>query len=203
MNETSLSLLQQMRQSPEQDAWDRLHKLYEPLLRKWLVRYELQSSDADDVTQDVLLAISKDIGRFDHNGRPGAFRAWMKGILVNRLRKFWHARDRRATASGHSDIHRRLAELDDPSSQMSRIWNAEHDQHVLVQLMKMVEPRVEPSTWAAFRMTAFEGVKPQVVADQLGISLNAVLIAKSRVLSRLRQEASGLVESSSGFLPQA
>ena len=82
MNETSLSLLQQMRQCPEKEAWERLHRLYEPLIRKWLMRYELQSNDADDVTQEVLLAISKDIEAFDHNGREGAFLAWMKGILV-------------------------------------------------------------------------------------------------------------------------
>lgn len=203
MNETSLSLLQQMRESPEQEAWDRLHRLYEPLIRKWLIRYELQPNDADDVTQEVLLAVSKDIESFDHNGRPGAFRAWMKGILVNRLRKFWHSRDRRPVASGGSDMNRRLAELDDPASQVTLIWNQEHDQHVLAQLMTIVESRVEPTTWAAFQMTAFEGIKPKAAAEKLGLSLNAVLIAKSRVLSRLRQEAQGLVESSSRFLGNA
>lgn len=203
MNETSLSLLQQMRESPKQEAWDRLHRLYEPLIRKWLIRYQLQPNDADDVTQEVLLAVSKDIQAFDHNGRPGAFRAWMKGILVNRLRKFWHSRDRRPAASGGSDMHRRLEELNDPASHATLIWNQEHDQHVLAQLMAIVESQVEPTTWAAFQMTAFEGVKPQLAAETLGISLNAVLIAKSRVLSRLRQEAQGLVESSSRFLGNA
>lgn len=199
MNETSLSLLQQMRASPEREAWDRLHGLYEPLIRKWLLRYELQPSDADDVTQEVLLAVSKDIGSFDHNGRAGAFRAWMKGILVNRLRKFWHSRDRRPQAGGGSEMDRRLAELDDPASQVSLIWNQEHDQHVLAQLMIRVETQVQPKTWAAFQMTAFDGIQPQDAAQKLGISLNAVLIAKSRVLNRLRQEANGLVESSSEF----
>ncbi|MEP3477793.1 MAG: sigma-70 family RNA polymerase sigma factor [Fuerstiella sp.] len=203
MNETSLSLLQQMRDSPEQEAWNRLHRLYEPLIRKWLVRYDLQPNDADDVTQEVLLAVSRDIGNFDHNGRTGAFRAWMKMILVNRLRKFWHSRDRRPTAGGGSDMQRRLAELDDPASQATLIWNQEHDQHVLSQVMKIVEARVEPTQWAAFQMTAFDGVKPQAAAEKLGISLNAVLIAKSRVLSRLRQEARGLVESSSRILENA
>ena len=199
MNETSLSLLQQMPESPEQVAWLRLHELYEPLIRKWLMRYELQPSDADDVTQEVLLAVSKDIGTFDHNGRPGAFRAWMKGILVNRLRKFWHSRDRQPNASGGSDMNRRLAELDDPASQVTLIWNQDHDRHVLAQLMAIVESQVEPKTWEAFQMTAFGGVKPAVAAQKLGLSLNAVVIAKSRVLSRLRHEAKGLVEASSQF----
>lgn len=197
MNETSLSLLQQISCSPEKESWNRLHTLYEPLIRKWLIRYDLQASDADDMTQEVLLAVSKDITSFEHSGRPGAFRAWMKGILVNRLRKFWHSRDRQPVAHGGSDMNKRLAELDDPASQMTLIWNQEHDQHVLADLMANAETRFERSTWAAFRMTAIEGIKPKVAAEKLGLSLNAVLIAKSRVLSRLRQEASGVVESSS------
>ncbi|MEO1529045.1 MAG: sigma-70 family RNA polymerase sigma factor, partial [Planctomycetota bacterium] len=203
MNETSLSLLQQMRESPVQEAWDRLHALYEPLIRKWLVRYELQASDADDVAQEVLMAISQGVASFEHNGRQGAFRAWIKGVLVNRLRKFWHSRDRRPVASGGSDMNRRLAELDDPMSQISRIWNEEHDQHVLAQLITSVEPQFQPNTWAAFRMTALQGIKPGQAAEKLGLSLNAVLIAKSRVLGRLRQEADGMVDSTSKFSSKA
>ena len=153
--------------------------------------------DADDVVQDVLMAISKDVTAFEHNGRTGAFRAWVKGILVNRLRKFWSTRDRGPAAAGGSDMYRRLAELDDPASQMTLVWNEEHDQHVLGELMTIVKSKFELKTWAAFQMTALEGMKPQFVAEKLEISLNAVLIAKSRVLSRLRREAAGLVESSS------
>lgn len=179
-----------------------MHRIYAPLIRKWLIKYELQASDADDVAQDVLLAVSKDIESFDHNGRDGAFRAWMKGILVNRLRNFWRSRDRRPEASGGSDMDRRLSELDDPASQITAIWNREHDQHVLSELLSIVEPQFESTTWAAFRKVTFEGRKPTVVAKELGISLNAVFIAKSRVLSRLRQEAEGLVDDSQNIPPK-
>ena len=201
MNETSLSLLQQMRQSPGDEAWARLHRLYEPLIRKWLIRYDLKPDDADDVTQEVLLALSSNIGAFAHNGRAGAFRAWIKGILIHRLRRFWSARERQPPAKGGSDMNRRLAELDDPVSDLSLVWNREHDQFVLARLLSVVESRFEPRTWSAFRMTALEGVEARLVAEKLGISRNAVLIAKSRVLSRLRQEASGLVETSTGLFP--
>ncbi len=201
MNETSLSLLQQLRDSPETEAWERLHRIYEPLIRSWLSKYEVQDNDADDLEQEVLLAVSRDIESFDHNGRPGAFRAWLKGILVNRLRNFWRRRDRQPRTAGGSDIDRRLAELDDPASQATLIWNREHDQHVLKQLLTIVAPQFEAKTWEAFCKTTFDGLKPDAVAAELGISLNAVFIAKSRVMSRLRQESDGLIESSSRFLP--
>ena len=203
MNETSLSLLDRLRCSPESESWDRLAALYAPLIRAWLRKYDVQQSDADDLVQEVLLAVSKDLGEFDHGGHPGAFRGWLKAILVNRLRIFWRARDRRPQARGDSDIDERLAQLDDPASEMSQIWNRQHDQFVLRQLLALAEPHFSPSTWQAFYLVALKGKRADVVAKELEISVNAVFIAKSRVLSRLRQEADGLVESSSIFLPKS
>ena len=62
--------------------------------QRWLRKYDVQDSDAEDLLQEVLLAVAKDISKFDHGGQPGALRGWMKAILVNRLRKFWRSRDR-------------------------------------------------------------------------------------------------------------
>ena len=199
MEETSLSLLAQLRHDPSTDGWARLQRLYEPLVHNWLKRYGLQRSDADDVTQEVLIAISDNIRTFEHNGRTGAFRAWVRGILVNRLRRFWRSRSNRTVATGDTNIELRLAELEDPASEISLVWNREHDQHVLRELLAIVEPLFEPTTWMAFLKVTFDGVKAGDVATELGISRNAVFIAKSRVLSRLRQEADGLVDSKVDF----
>lgn len=203
MDETSLSLLNRLRHSPESETWDRLVELYAPLIRAWLRKYDVQHSDADDMVQEVLLAVSKDLGKFDHGGQPGAFRGWLKAILVNRLRKFWRARDRRPQARGDSDIDARLAQLDDPASELSQIWNRQHDQYVLRQLLALAEPHFAPDTWKAFCRVTLEGAKPVVVAEELEISLNAVCLAKSRVLRRLRQESEGLIEPSTDFLAKS
>ena len=199
MNETSLSLLNRLCKSPESESWDRLVELYSPLIRTWLQKYDVQDSDANDLVQEVLLSVSQDIGKFEHAGRTGSFRAWVKAILVNRLRKFWRSRDRGPKASGQSVIDDRLAQLDDPASEMSQIWNRQHDQFVLRQVMKLTEPHFAANTWKAFCRVAIDGAKPTDVAQELGISLNAVCLAKSRVTRRLRQESEGLIESSSEF----
>jgi RNA polymerase sigma-70 factor, ECF subfamily len=200
MNETSLSLLARLRRSPESESWNRLVGLYAPLIRTWARKYDVQDCDVDDLVQEVLLAVSKDLGKFEHGGQPGAFRAWLKAILVNRLRKFWRARDRRPQARGDSDIDARLAQLDDPASELSQIWNRQHDQYVLRQLLALAEPHFAAKTWKAFCRVALDGAPPDVVAEEMGISRNAVIIAKCRVLSRLRQQSEGLIESYSGFL---
>jgi len=199
MQETSLSLLQRLCDSPENEGWNRLAELYTPLIRTWLRRYDVQDSDAHDLVQEVLLAVSKDLGTFVHRGQPGAFRGWLKAILINRLRKFWRARDRSPQATGDSASNARLAQLDDPASEMSQIWNREHDHYVLRQLLSLAEPHFEPNTWKSFCRVALEGAKADVVAQEMGITPNAVIIAKCRVLNRLRHEAEGLIEYSSGF----
>jgi len=70
----------------------------------------------------------------------------------------------------------------------------EHDQHVIASLMERVQGDFSPLTWQAFRRHVQEGEPAGQVAEALGLSLNSVLLAKSRVLKRLRQEAAGLVE---------
>ncbi|MEM8667075.1 MAG: sigma-70 family RNA polymerase sigma factor [Planctomycetota bacterium] len=200
MNETSVSLLNQLRHSPESESWTRLVDLYAPLLRTWLRKYDVQGSDAEDLVQEVLFAVSKDLATFEHQGQPGAFRAWLKGILINRLRNFWRARDRRRETPGDSKINQLLAEMENPSSELSRLWNDEHDRYVLRQLLQLAEPHFTPSTWSAFYRVALKGERPREVASEMQISLNAVVTAKSRVLRRLRWEAEGLVDSTSSFL---
>ena len=72
MNETSLSLLDHLRDAPESESWNRLVELYAPLLQTWLRKYDVQASDADDLMQEVMLAVSKDLHKFDHGGQTGA-----------------------------------------------------------------------------------------------------------------------------------
>ncbi|XZE19878.1 RNA polymerase sigma factor [Pirellulaceae bacterium SH449] len=200
MHETSLSLIDRLQNSPENEGWSQLEKLYAPLLHVWLRRYDVQDCDAQDLVQEVLLSVSKELGSFDHPGIPGSFRGWLKVILLNRLRKFWRSRDRRPQVHGDSDINTRLAQLDDPTSELSHIWNREHDQYVLRQLLALVEPHFEPNTWRAFCRVALDGATVDVVSTELGISKNAIIVAKCRVLNRLRREAESLVETSSHFL---
>ena len=199
MSETSLSLLQNLRDASDELAWDRMHRIYTPLLKAWLRKYNVQDSDVQDLSQDVLLAISREIAVFEHNGRTGAFRAWVRGIMVNRLRTYWRARPRRTVGSDDSEFEYRLAQLDDPASDLSQVWNREHDQHVLRALLKLVESEFEPQTWQAFQMVTFDGLEGKAAGEKLGISRNAVFVAKSRVLSRLRQVASGMIDSDSEF----
>lgn len=194
MNETSLSLLDSARERASQEAWQRLIEIYSPLLHHWLLRFEVEKADADDLTQEVLLTVSREIPRFQHSGRAGAFRSWLRTILVNRLRDFWRSKKYGPVAAGGSSWVEQLEQLADESSNASREWNLEHDRHVMAQLLESVRPRFEPKTWEAFHRQMFEGQRADIVAADLGMPLNSVYVARSRVLSTLRREAAGLID---------
>jgi RNA polymerase sigma-70 factor (ECF subfamily) len=191
--ETSDSLLERLAGAPTDDDWRRLNDLYQPLLRTWIARAGVPTSDVDDLVQDVLVVVFRKVGGFERRGK-GAFRAWLRTILTNRVRDYFRGQKYRPTATGGSDFQRWLDELESPDSALSRQWDHDHDVHVLKSLMQRVQGDFAPATWQAFRRHALEGEPAVQVAEALGLSLNAVLLAKSHVLKRLRQESAGFVD---------
>src|SRR5947209_14012937 len=109
--ETSVSLLERLAGRPTEDDWRRLLDLYQPLLRAWMTRAGVPPADADDLVQEVLLVVFREVGRFERRG-PGAFRAWLRTILVHRMRDYFRACRRRPTASGGSDLERQRADME-------------------------------------------------------------------------------------------
>jgi RNA polymerase sigma-70 factor (ECF subfamily) len=194
MCETSATLLERLRSQPDGAAWTRLVDLYTPLLRGWLGRHGLQACDVEDLVQDVLAVVVRELPHFRHNHRTGAFRRWLRTIVVHRLRDFWRARRTRPRPTGGSELLSLLEQLSDPDNDLHRLWDEEHDRYVIRRLLERIESEVTPSTWQAFRRVVVEGRDEETVAAELGLSVNAVFIAKSRVLSRLRREADGILD---------
>ena len=194
MSDTSVSLLDRLRLRPDEDSWKRFDDLYAPLIRGWLRRYSVTQEDAEDLAQEVMLVVMRELPQFQHNRQRGAFRSWLRLVTVNRLQALWRAGHGRAAASGNSAVQQMLDQLQDPNSSLSKLWDQQHDQHVARRLMELIQPRFEAKTWLAFQRVVLDGMKAGEVARELGISVNAVLLAKSRVLSGLRQEMRGLTD---------
>src|SRR5262245_29850260 len=195
MPETSLSLLERLCREPDAEFWRRLVDVYTPVLYAWLRRYDvIAAADADDLVQDILLTVSKEMPTFEPRPERGAFRGWLRAILVNRLRHFWRGRKHRPIAVGGSDFLEQVEQLSDGRSALSKLWDAEHDRHVMQRLLDLAEPRVAPGTWLAFRRQVIDGMSPETVAAELNMPLHSVYAAKSRLLKALRELAEGLIE---------
>jgi RNA polymerase sigma-70 factor (ECF subfamily) len=189
MNTTSSSLLDRLKQAkPDAVEWHKIQDIYQPLIHSWLTRFPGIRDEADDLTQEVLIVLIRELRSFERQ-RHGSFRAWLRRIAANRVRTFCRARHKQPAGGGGGDADQHLSQLEDPRSELSRQWDREHDTHVFQKLLAIVQPDFEPNTWRAFLRFAIDGLPAASVAATLGMSESAVLQAKFRVLKRLREEA--------------
>jgi RNA polymerase sigma-70 factor, ECF subfamily len=193
MNETRQSLLFRA-QSGEADAWTDLTDLYRPLIIGWLNRQGVPAVDLEDLSQDVLLTVVKHLPTFEHSGNRGAFRSWLRTIVCSRTSNYWRATGASTQAIGGSGATAALQQIADPDSDLNRQWDQEHDRYVIRCLLDLIEAEFEPATLRAFRRLAIDGASGAEVAQELGMSVAAVYVAKSRVLLRIRQQAEGLID---------
>jgi RNA polymerase sigma-70 factor (ECF subfamily) len=193
MDETRQSLLLRA-QTGEENAWKDLTDLYRPLILGWLNRQGVPARDLEDLGQEVLLSVVKHLPGFQHSGHRGAFRSWLRTIVCSRTTDYWRAQDAGNQARGGSGAIAALQQIADPDSELNRQWDEEHDRYVLYRLLDVVEQEFEPITLKAFRRLALDGVSGAEAARELGQSVAAVYMAKSRVLARIREEAEGLID---------
>src|SRR5690606_19204473 len=132
---------------------------------------------------------------FQHNGRSGAFRRWLRVTLVHRVQGYWRSNKSRRTIQG-AEAMAVLEQMADPTSDPNLVWDREHDTFITRSIFSMIEPEFTASTVTAVQRHVVDGLSPKAAATELGTSTNAVLIAKSRVLRRFREEARGLIDES-------
>ena len=119
----------------------------------------------------------------------------MRLVTVNVLRNY-RKRQFRKPVVGTDPCDAFLDGLADPNSELACEWDLDHDRHIFQKLQAIVQPAFAPATWEAFRRFAIEGLSAAQVAAELGLTVNAVTLAKSRILKRLREEAGDLLKES-------
>jgi RNA polymerase sigma-70 factor (ECF subfamily) len=190
-NATSLSLLDRVRAN-ESAAWERFVNLYTPLLERWCHQWELQPADAANIRQEVFLAVTRHIG--DYQRDKGSFRNWLWVITHNKVADFFRSEAGQA-APGGSDAWKKMQQVSFRDPDDTRSGSDDEDLALLYRrATELIARDFEETTWKAFVMVVIEDRTPAEAATELGISANAVYLAKGRVLSRLREEFGGLID---------
>src|SRR6056297_632595 len=141
---TRLSLIESLQASSNDEAWELFAEIYDGVILGWLSRQGVQSNDAADIRQEVMATVLQEIANFEHSGRVGAFRSWLRRITAHRMHRLWEkksTRQRRLSSVNLSEIADQMA---DDNSRMSMIWAQQHDAFVLSGLLKTVGPRFAP-----------------------------------------------------------
>jgi RNA polymerase sigma factor (sigma-70 family) len=190
--ETRLSLLVRLTRSGPADerAWREFVDYYAPVIYRWCVRRGLQDTDAQDVTQQVLLKLATKLPTFNYDP-DRSFRAWLRTLTHHAWADFLTGQD--GGSAGHPSAWAALATAEARDDLLRRIED-EFDLELLEQAMAVVRERVEPATWEAFRLTALEGMSGADAARRLGKQVATVYVLRSNV-QKLLQAAIADLES--------
>lgn len=170
------------------EAWQRLVRLYTPLICYWCRQSGIPANDVPDLAQDVFRSLANAIRTFRYDRDGDSFRGWLRTITRNKVRDFLRKEKRTLTATGGCDNQRRIASI--PSTSIESKNYSKSGDHLpsLTEAIELVRCEFEERTWRAFWRTAIDGQTSSAVASELGVSPAAVRKAKSRVLNRLRSE---------------
>ena len=171
---------------PDPSSWAEFVRCYRDQIHNWCRAWGLQDTDAEDVTQSVLVRLLRKLRRFRYDPAR-SFRGWLRTVTYN-VCQDWRAETASLpTASGDTAVYRLLANAAARDDLANRI-EAEYAKEMLNVAMLRVRQRVQPHTWASFYQTAVEGREATEVATELEISLANLFVYRARVRKMLIEE---------------
>jgi RNA polymerase sigma-70 factor (ECF subfamily) len=190
---TSLTLLGRIQDPEDGSAWNEFVDRYAPQIFSWCLRYQMQDSDAADVTQDVLSKLVQKMRSFRYEPARGRFRGWLKTITANTIRDLVASRRRAANVRGAGDVEWLDMVADEKATnELAERIEAAYQSELLEAAESIVKLRVKPHTWRAYELAAVEQRPAAQVAAELKIGVSDVYVSKSRVIKMLREEVKRL-----------
>ena len=184
--ETRASFILRLQSADDSMVWDEFVTMYQPVIYRTSRNQGLGHEDAVDVTQEVMTRVTKSIDRWQHDPQRGSFRGWLYRITKNVSIDFLRKAHKRPSTGNQTTIFAVVA--DQAVDRESEEFDRQFERQLFRQAASRIEHQFTESTWQAFWMTAVDGKPVNEVVDALGISRGAVYIARSRVMSRLKQE---------------
>jgi RNA polymerase sigma-70 factor (ECF subfamily) len=184
--ETRESLLIRLGDAADEAAWREFLEIYRPVIYRLACRQGFQDADAEDLTQQALLAVAGAIGRWRKGERTGSFRAWLFRIMRNLMTNFV-SRSRWRSVGGTS-----FAELlkeqpiDDEPSRL--LVEQEYQAELFRWAAGQVRSEFQPSHWDAFWRTTVGDESIAEVAENLSLSVGTVYTARSRIMARIKRK---------------
>ncbi len=186
LTQTHTSLLIGLRDRNNDAVWSEFFARYHPLLVAFARRLGLSEQDAEDAAQETLMAFVSAYREGGYDRDKGRLRTWLFGIASHKARDVQRRRGRALVVGDDSGTTGFLDRIPD-DEHASRIWDAEWQQAIVRKCLEEVRGQVQAKTFQAFELFALKGWPAERVGEHLGMTENAVWIAKNRVLSRLRE----------------
>ncbi len=183
--DTSESLIAQLRDPADRDAWSRFEQLYRPVIFRIARARGLQYNDALDLVQQVLISVSAAIGRYERRDDGPPFRNWLSRITKNAVLKAL-SRQPRDKSAGGTDFTNALQAIPTLDVETDQLIETEYRRELYAKAASAVRLAIEETTWLAFELTVLQSRSIEHAAESLGVSVGSVYAARSRVMRKLR-----------------
>jgi len=191
---TRPSLLLRIRDARDKEAWSQFVQVYTPIVYRYVRRHGLQDADAADVTQDVLRTVVRWADRLSGDRPRGSFRSWLLTVTRSRLSDHFDRLKRQPLGSGDSDVEETLNRQPAREVGTEEEWEREYRWSLFDWAARQVRGEFRATTWEAFWQATVLGRESKAVARELGMSVGALYIARSRVLARIKQQIAQIEE---------
>jgi RNA polymerase sigma-70 factor (ECF subfamily) len=192
-SQTSTSLLDRARQE-NPDAWNRLSRLYGPLVYEWARIAGLPPEDASDVMQSVFVSVTQNLAQFRVRDEGDSFRGWLYTITRNKIHDHFRKSQRQVRAAGGTEALQSIQQIAAAAASTDSTDGQQEINQLYRRAVQLVQGEFAGRTWICFWRTAVEGDAPADIAADMEMSVWAVYKARSRVLQRLRHEFGELLE---------
>lgn len=180
--DTPASLLLRIRDPNNDRAWEEFSDVYSPLIYGFCRLRKLQPNDAADITQEVLLRVSKSIRDFSYDEQRGLFRDWIARIVSNEIHRHYSRRRDGSLPAGWD------------AESFANDWNEQFHQYIFSLALSRCRERFQETTWNLFEKSWIQKIPAEVVASDANVDISQVYVARSRVLKRLRVEVTHLAD---------
>ncbi len=188
---TSESLLVQLRDSANTDAWATFADLYTPLIFYWARKNGLNTHDASDLVQEVMALVFQKLPEFQYDPTR-SFRGWLRQVTLNKHRE----RFRRKSLAIDSVSQSQLVNVPENGNNgsASQTWDQDYSRNLVTSAIDLMRKEFALETWEALKLFVSSERTAQDISNQTGVSTSTIYAAKSRLMKRLRQDLDGLLD---------
>ncbi|MBR5710008.1 MAG: sigma-70 family RNA polymerase sigma factor [Thermoguttaceae bacterium] len=187
---TSTTLLDLCRKN-DPDAWERFLKLYKKLILFWIKEYNVPHVDSDDVLQDVMLTLSKQIVKFKKEAN-GKFRNWLRTIVCSRSMDYHNKNKVNRKKVSLSTV----SKIPDPKFSADNITKEQEKKEREIlgrQILSMIKDTCSPAHLKAFELVTVKGLTAVEAAQQLDMTPENVRQINCRIRKMIRDQFGDLL----------
>ncbi len=190
---TRETLLERLKGIEDHASWLDFFNTYWRLIHGFAVKSGLTEDEAQDVVQDTVLSVARNIPEFQYDPAKCSFKTWLLNLtrwrIVDQIRKRESAGFLNG-AGGPNDVERlAIEEIPMPGGcDLERIWNDEWGANLLDAAAQRVKRQVKPRQYQMFYLHVLKELPVKEVAQRIGASVGSVYLAKHRVGRLFKRE---------------